>query len=404
MQHTYKRVSASDIDTSDGNVSAATTPLKMIGSIMMFSLAFAAITWSSYTLTSTVIANHSPPPSSTSSFSADNDVYNTFLEVSTAESPYEQHWPGSHLPDWAAKKINFNVRREQQICFTHVGKAGGSTVGCSLGFSLHCHSDEGGNGGDNDTVQTKHLSSSLLAKLSTHTFHKDVYNCDDDSGYFMLVIRDPIARALSAFNYDKPGDEDFRTDRQWANQKARFYYDCHFYHMEDFVQNGLREECETSDRCKRWARDAVQGTDTSDDSPGHWYYNYQYYFEAVPSDSTILVIRNEHIQEDIRSAEDLFECQEQERLELAKSMNTNTWSDPDDLYLSDESISILCQALCNEIQVYKKILHRALNISQDQLQVSLMELNAKCPDEAIAEECLDEMPNISEKIRYNRGY
>ena len=41
---------------------------------------------------------------------------------------------------------------------------------------------------------------------------------------------------------------------------------------------------------------------------------------------------------------------------------------------------------------------------QDQLQVSLMELNAKCPDEAIAEECLDEMPNISEKIRYNRGY
>ena len=149
--------------------------------------------------------------------------------------------------------------------------------------------------------------------------------------------------------------------------------------MEDFVQKkNLREEGETSDRCNRWALDAVQGSDESYESRSLVCYNYQYYFEAVPSDSTILVIRNDHIQEDIRSAEDLFGCQEQERLELAKSMNTNTWSDPDDLYLSDESISILCQALCNEIQVYKKILHRALNISQDQLQVSLIELKAKC--------------------------
>ena len=119
-------------------------------------------------------------------------------------------------------------------------------------------------------------------------------------------------------------------------------------------KKNLREESETSDRCNRWALDAVQGSDESYESRSLVCYNYQYYFEAVPSDSTILVIRNDHIQEDIRSAEDLFGCQEQERLELAKSMNTNTWSDQDDLYLylsvSDGSISILCQALATAMR------------------------------------------------------
>jgi hypothetical protein len=218
------------------------------------------------------------------------------------------------------------------------------------------------------------------------------------------VIRDPIARSLSAFNYDRPGEDDFRLDHMWASQKSHFYYGCPFYHMEDFVQNGLREEGDASLRCKRWALGAIQGMDESDFQPDHWYYNYQYYLEGIPSDSKILTIRNEHIEEDIRSIENLFGCHEQERLVLAKSVNQNIWSDQSDLYLSDESISILCQALCNEIQIYKKILHQALNMSPDQLRVSLMELEAKCPNEAIAEDCSDAMPDISEKLRDNRGY
>jgi hypothetical protein len=384
--HPYKRVSTNDDDDASNH---PTTPLK-IGSILIGSLALVAISYTLAASAAEVIANQSPPRPSFS------DVRSTFLEVSTVESPYERHWPNSHLPHWATKKINFNVHQEQQICFTHVGKAGGSTIGCSLGFSLHCHGDESENG-DYDAAQMKQLSSSLLAKLTTHAFHKNVYNCDDDSGYFLFVIRDPIDRAKSAFNYDRPGGKR-------ENRKSHFYFDCPFYRMEDFVQNGLREEGEASDRCKRWALDAIQGIDESYASPSHWFYNYQYYYEAIPSDSKILAIRNEHIVEDIREVEDVFGCHEQERLELTKSMNINTQSDQADFYLSDESTPALCQALCNEIQVYKKILRQALNLSQDQLRVSLTELEAKCPNEAIAEECTHAMPDIREKLRLNRGY
>ena len=244
----------------------------------------------------------------------------------------------------------------------------------------------------------------MLAKLTTHTFHKDVYNCDDDAGYFLFIVRDPIARALSAFNYDKPDENDFVRNTNWANRKAHFYSECPFYHMENFVQNGLREVGDSPDRCKKLAIETLQGIDQDKkQSPDHWYFNYQYYYEGIPSDSKILTVRNKYMEVDIRSIENLFQCQEEERLTLAASVNIYE-KDEDELYLSDESISILCQALCNEIQIYKKILHQALNLSQDQLGVSLMELEAKCPHEAIAAECLDVIPDIREKLEYNRGY
>lgn len=45
------------------------------------------------------------------------------------DSPYNLRWPGREKPTWVKKLIpyNKNVPIDKQICFTHVGKAGGST-------------------------------------------------------------------------------------------------------------------------------------------------------------------------------------------------------------------------------------------------------------------------------------
>ena len=126
------------------------------------------------------------------------------------ESQFEHLWPGYKLPPWAKKPYNYKVPRNQSICFVHVGKAGGSAVGCDLGFSLHCK----------NTTQ----ADGILPKITTAVFHKDVYNCEDDSAYYLFVIRDPIDRARSAFNYERPRSKG-------ARKKARFveYYDhCSF--------------------------------------------------------------------------------------------------------------------------------------------------------------------------------
>lgn len=45
------------------------------------------------------------------------------------DSPFNLRWPDSERPTWVKKIIPFNKRTpyDKQICFVHVGKAGGST-------------------------------------------------------------------------------------------------------------------------------------------------------------------------------------------------------------------------------------------------------------------------------------
>lgn len=45
------------------------------------------------------------------------------------DSPYEKRYPDYDLPMWAERTIpyNKNIDEEKQLCFVHVGKAGGST-------------------------------------------------------------------------------------------------------------------------------------------------------------------------------------------------------------------------------------------------------------------------------------
>ncbi|KAL9182349.1 hypothetical protein ACHAXT_013001 [Thalassiosira profunda] len=307
------------------------------------------------------------------------------LRKKTLDSPYEAIWPDSHLPRWAKKSTNFDVPPKEEICFVHVGKAGGSAVGCSLGFSLHC----------SDTSRVK----GTLSKHTTHVFHKNVYDCHDESSYFLFVVRDPIDRVRSAFNYDRPDDDD-------DNYHMNMFYGkgCPFYRIEDFVQRGLTETGKAS-YCKRVARDSLQGIAPRSRGPSHLFFNYQYYYEAVPSGAPILVIRNEHLEEDWDGLETMFRGKESRtNHEGFARNNVNTWSDEDDLYLSAESIGILCRTLCNEIQQYKTILRRAANIDKEQYRRSVEELAAKCPAEAYADSCPEPSPNISVKLQRNRGY
>lgn len=97
--------------------------------------------------------------------------------------------------------------------------AGGSAAGCALGFGLHC---------DGSIQQID----GVLPKRTSHLFHKDVYNCDDSDkeASYLFVVRDPIDRLRSAFNYDRPevGDD---TSYYYRRFKP-FYIDCPFWTVE----------------------------------------------------------------------------------------------------------------------------------------------------------------------------
>ncbi|KAL7442495.1 hypothetical protein ACHAXM_008598 [Skeletonema potamos] len=299
-----------------------------------------------------------------------------------SDSVLLKHWPDADLPYWAAKRFPLNkyITPDKQTCFMHVGKAGGSTVGCLLGFSLHCDTN-------NQTV------SSLLAATTAHISHRCVHDCSDEAAFNLFVIRDPLARALSAFNY---GRDEFlkKKSKPWVTDKE-LIVDCNFWTLNDLAERGLiKDSHNTTEECRVRAKNALIGTG---DNLVHWYYNYQYYYELVPPDAKIVVIRNEHIVDDWNSVETMLGGSADLTKE-AIPVNNQYEKKPEEVYLSDTAKIVLCETLCNEIQVYKTILKRAQNMKKEHYIQSMQELMTSCPKEAMEESCPDAKPDDSQKV------
>ena len=168
------------------------------------------------------------------------------------------------------------------------------------------------------------------------------------------------------------------------------------------VQSGLGDDGNATKHCKNLAYRAIRGTTYV--APTHFYYNYQYYLESVPQNSPIIAIRTEHLRQDWNALEEQLSGRSDIMLENMPINNANTEVDQDDLYISQESMDLLCQALCNEISIYKKILSSAKNLDEEQVSASLDTLALKCPVEANLDVCPEAMPIIKNKLKDDRGY
>ena len=353
-----------------------------------------------------------------------NDVTTEPSEVDDSDrlneynrSPYERHFPMHLLDPWMHKQVNRIPSKENEVCLVHVGKvrlvlyfyrtehhapryysvlthsqSAGYTVACALGFnSPGC-------------AQTDHPVG-LLPSYVTKWSHAGEYDCFDDSSYYLFIVRNPLDRAVSAFNYGKPYTwEQARAKHgeEYYKRLKSLYLDC-FDTVEQLAAWGLSQGGNATATCKNRAVDAIEGTVRFEN---HLFYNFQYHLEMVPKDATIITMRTEHLVEDWNSAEaavggvDKLLGQDQT---LITRINTDT-SSRHDKYLSDASKSLICERLCNEIQVYKYILNASINLSKKQVQKSLEELKLSCPVVAVATSCKALLPDITEKLRLNRGY
>jgi hypothetical protein len=189
-------------------------------------------------------------------------------------STFRQHFPDIklaryHIKD--SKKYNDTVSKDREICFVHVGKTAGSTVGCALGFKLHCHG-------------VTSITPGKLPQVTTRLFHSDEYNCFDDSAYYLFVVRNPIDRLVSAFNYDRPKDGNWTAhlERKTYLSKTnvtQLHLDCPFDSIDNLARLGLSENGNTTDECKRRAGAFVEGTNYG----VHSLWNYQFHLEGGKS-------------------------------------------------------------------------------------------------------------------------
>ena len=168
----------------------------------------------------------------------------------------------------------------------------------------------------------------------------------------------------------------------------------------------------------------------------HEYYNYDYYYTSVlqqieqqplsvesqhgtqhgtqhqnhKNNTSFLVLRTEHIAEDWSniSTEKLFRQVNRRGTRgnvavadiddtatavaaavgnLTTSETPTSTKDQQEPQRSTKDDNInwtnLCHALCDEIQVYKKILFNAHNLNRTQIDLSINEVREMCPDETI---------------------
>jgi hypothetical protein len=327
-------------------------------------------------------------------------------------------------PLWVKKIIpyNYNIPRSKQICFVHVGKAGGSTIGCMLGFNLHCESESSSQNNDNnhDSNSTNHHDIiDLLPIVTTHTFHREVNDCVDDTHYYLFTLRDPVARILSAYNYERPNATDPHAHKTTGFfPRGKLYDECHFSTLEELAQKGLlnKKKDPLAIECRDRAMNAIMGIRPY---MAHGYYNYQYYTQfafgnrenhfasttPTPNNNTnVLVIRNEHIANDWNKINILLVG----KMGILNSSNIPKNNPtihklPNEKYLSNTSKVVLCEVLCNEIQIYKSLIRSAINLNVEDMELSIQELSITCPKEAKEDVCKYDKPDIYKKIEVEVG-
>ena len=270
------------------------------------------------------------------------------------ESPYEKRWPGFVLPDYYEKPFYFRrLHYDQRVCFVHVGKTAGSSLGCSLGFQLHCQKEQ------------KHPPG-LLPLYTTNLIHSDVNDCTLDMDYYLFSIRDPVERIQSWYVYE-----------QHKLNKLRIQ--CGFDTLQELAERGLdRTRNDTTLECRYRARRVIRGEEKLG---SHAYYNYGRYLSQVPTNASIAVIRTPHLLEDWNSMEAILGSNATVSTLRSKNRSASNKT------LTNTAKDLLCFTLCTEIQVYKSLLYRAVNLNPAQIEESMQELRNQCPREADLPAC-----------------
>jgi len=294
------------------------------------------------------------------------------------------------MPPWMDKFPIFpsvdDVPDEQRVCFVHVGKTAGSTLSCYLGFRYPACQDH---------IQ---LVPGNLPQVTTNLIHTHYDTCQRANiALYLFTLRDPLERMLSWFTYERPTNA--TSERQIA-AKRPLYLDCNYQSMDEVgLALSTKNNNRTTEECARVAWRAVQGLHGY---MSHNKYNYGHYWRMFEQNTEpdadaarIVVVRTEHLEPDWASVEAIVSAaaavdpnnRPATPTQVTFPRKNKSRKKEQDRHLSSTAHRNLCDALCEEIQVYKKLLRRAENLTPEDIDESMQELRGHCPIQADRETC-----------------
>ena len=298
----------------------------------------------------------------------------------------------------------------RKISFLHIGEAGGTALACSLrearryGVRRRCGKPARARFKNDDYVE------SALSRQVTCYMHYN-YNgkCLDESKYtsFLVNVRNPIDRMRSWFLHEHFLNEPV-THPEFSKNTLHcgplMLGSC-YKNFDQLASVGLlpprdlrsklpiRKDL-TPDECAHWAWSAIEG-----DIPAtyHNHFNYEWYLRTLFSSShskptlgnetELFVVRVEHLDDDWRTIDRMVGgTGETVPTDLTDGSPIFGSTAETHLLATNASLSEvgalnLCRALCREIQVYKMLIFRAVNIDAAGFNQSMAELRRYCPDE-----------------------
>lgn len=308
--------------------------------------------------------------------------------------------------------MNLNVT---EMVLIHLGKTGGSSITCMMDRSIQkSQTVECG-----DDTNANHPPSAISRKVvkRIHLGQSPIMQYDA----FLILARNPLDRIISWFYYVHPSYPPEMSPKHKRGCHDFAIYDC-WDDIQSLSEQGLATSNnqhtvnQTMEECRSWAWDGIRGKRKC----WHNYYNYNFtygnlvrYMEGYNSKTKrsknmikkqIFIIRTEHANEDWNNIDIMLggdgtsiipQTNKFSHRHLERIKTYEHWGFPiKDGTPPNKTLSVsgrlnLCHALCEEIQIYKKLLFWALNLDEQSRRQSLDELLVSCPNESrLVRECV----------------
>lgn len=295
-----------------------------------------------------------------------------------------QSRPGEHME---GRSLLSTISDNYTVIYIHVGKTGGTTLDSVLRSNCHWYSSISAQNrciGLLDHMETDNANKTVLSALTKATLHmdpnQDFHHWLDDADAFLVTIRDPITRAVSAFNMHHPNNT-----LQWRRYRrppknmpllATFYVRC-FPTVEHLAR--VLALADAQDDCYNIGVHALSGNSKLKVVP-HLQYNYAFYHQRTLKmypGRPVFVLRTDHLWEDLANVDTLLGGSG----DFVQKGEAQTWgSERFHVHqgLSSNGTQILCCFLANELEIYEKILLSAVNLSPLEKETTLTKLYDHC--------------------------
>lgn len=277
---------------------------------------------------------------------------------------------------------------QSKFLYVHIGKTGGQTLDMVLRSNCLWHRNPRRHKKCMRDLESQGAPESMVSRKTIRTMHcfprGDRFNMEQING-FLVTIRNPITRVISAFNTQHPANKKSKKpeDNTLPTALRQFYVDC-FPTIEDLAVNLRKKDegkslNEPEQTCYELGVKVLSGIG-SQKAAGHLAMNYAHYDRLVLSKypgRDILALRTEHLWDDL-SGVDVLLGGSGHFVHAGEAKTHKSETHVIRQGLSPSGTRTICCYLANELQIYEDLLRQAINLSPSEKASTISIVYEQC--------------------------